>query len=216
MNRNSTEATRAEDVAELKEDMKKSGHSEKSLDLIEKEAVERIMNPQEKIVEDEGETLVFVVDYFQEINELKGLINDLRDDINHLIGNTRIIVAARKRPSIGNAVLKNKKLGVADEEEGEDQRCNVHNCDTCDLMCDTDETFVINGKELKVPPKFSCKSKNVIYVAQCKICSEHCEVMEEDTYIGQTTQTLRNRINGHRVGFNNEGAHEKSALSTHS
>ena len=37
----------------------------------------------------------------------------------------------------------------------------------------------------------NCKSRNVVYAAQCTDCSLQ--------YVGQTTQTLRDRINGHRA-----------------
>ena len=41
----------------------------------------------------------------------------------------------------------------------------------------------------------SCKSKNIIYAAQCTLCSAR------NTYVGETVTTLATRINGHRSKF---------------
>ena len=49
----------------------------------------------------------------------------------------------------------------------------------------------------------------VIYMWVCKLCGE------EETYLGQTTQTCRDRSSGHRGCFHGD-KWEKSALSMHS
>ena len=66
--------------------------------------------------------------------------------------------------------------------------------------------------ELKVPSNYNCKTSSIIYCAQCKLCSNSDK---ENTYIGQTSQTFHNRMNGHRSDFTLE-KYENSALSTHS
>ena len=141
----------------------------------------------------------------------------MKEDIQHLIGDVRIIVAPRKRTSIGNQVIQNRKLCAKEEPvvRTKNQRCHTQGCLSCQLMCDYGEVFIINGQILTVPSKFNCKTKNVVYCAQCKICSELNLPSKEDTYFGQTAQECHNRFNGHRPCFNEED-HEHSALSTHS
>ena len=51
----------------------------------------------------------------------------------------------------------------------------------------------VNGEEVLLP-NGNCKSKNIIYLAQCNLCESKC-------YIGRTVQALHNRVNGHRQSF---------------
>ena len=77
------------------------------------------------------------------------------------------------------------------------------------------ETMLINGRCLKVPEKFDCKTSSVIYVAQCRLCDPSV-VGTESTYFGQTVQELHLRFNGHRNKFKSENKeYEKSALALH-
>ena len=43
-------------------------------------------------------------------------------------------------------------------------------------------------------PNGNCKSKNIIYLAQCNICTDNC-------YVGRTVQLLHKRVNGYCQGF---------------
>ena len=122
------------------------------------------------------------------------------------------MLAPKKRPSIGNSVVKNRKLCQVEAEETTNQRCNARRCESCQLMCNAGEIFTINGMELKVPSNFNCKTSSVIYCAQCKLCSD---TNSENTYFGQTSQPFHKRANGHRSDFTPE-KFENSALSTHS
>ena len=85
-------------------------------------------------------------------------------------------------------------------------------------MCKAGDVFVVNDQCLKVPAKFDCKTRNCIYVAQCKLCCQIREsdyqVIFEDTYFGQTMQKFNQRVNGHRSCFKFE-ERNKSALSMH-
>ena len=84
----------------------------------------------------------------------------------------------------------------------------------CPLLCATGEVFNVNGTEVKVPDRFNCKTRNALYIAQCKLC---CST-EDNTYGGQTNQPAHKRFNGHRACFDlsDPDTIEKSALAEHS
>jgi hypothetical protein len=76
IHRNSSHSTCVEDLAELKNDLSKSGHAPKRLQDIEPDAVARVINnelyPDTK-TQSSSSQLEFSVRYFQEIKELKKL-----------------------------------------------------------------------------------------------------------------------------------------------
>ena len=163
--------------------------------------------------------LVFSVSYLEEIEKLRTFVRGLEGDIKAITGIDRVIMAIRKLPAIGNLVVRNRKLSESSVESGvEDdtefsQKCDGPGCMTCPLLSTT-RTLSINGKNIKLDPNLNCKSSNVIYLAQCRICSAGEGTRKEDSYIGQTLQPVHRRMNGHRNKFNVED-HRKSALSSH-
>ena len=154
---------------------------------------------------EEKETLVFPVHYFQNLKEFKSVVHELGEEINELIGDTRVLFAIKKRSSIGNMVVRNKQLSMKlNNTNG--QKCNAPGCLQCPLV-NKDSRFLVNGKSVVAPKHLNCKSKNVIYTWICQLCYEN--------YFGRTTQECHNRTSGHRSCFNNEDKWEKSALSLH-
>ena len=71
--------------------------------------------------------------------------------------------------------------------------CNAASCENCKFMKPTN-TFksTVNGNVFNIKQKITCKSKNVIYLIQCK--EEGCEKQ----YVGETQRTLGARMNDHR------------------
>ena len=80
--------------------------------------------------------------------------------------------------------------------------CGITKCKSCSILneCDnissrqTRKTYGIRGK-------LCCSSTNVVYSLQCLICNKQ--------YIGETSTTLRERMNHHRssiVNYNNDSA----------
>ena len=53
---------------------------------------------------------------------------------------------------------------------------------------------MITGKTFKVKASADCCTKNVVYVIQCKRCAVQ--------YVGETENTLRVRLTGHRSDIN--------------
>ena len=147
-------------------------------------------NPQEQ-----GEdTLVFPVHYFQDLKEFKNVLYDLSDDNKELIGDTRVIFAVKKRPSIGSVMVQNKQLGMK-VTTTDDQRCNARGCSQCPLVNDNNN-LIINEKPITIPRNLNCKSQNVIYLWVCKLCHE--------AYFGRIIQDVHHRSNNHRSCFTRE------------
>ena len=78
-------------------------------------------------------------------------------------------------------------------------KCNSRNCKTCTIF-NENHTFIstVTGRKyhVNVGEDVSCASTNLIYLLQCK----HCKLQ----YVGQTCQTLRERMGGHRSGVCND------------
>ncbi len=83
--------------------------------------------------------------------------------------------------------------------------------------------------KLVLDQTLNCKSKNIIYVAQCQVCSEKKKHIAQDistdasiaqcpdTYFGQTVTEAHVRFNGHRSKFkvDDKLSYSKSALAQH-
>ena len=128
--------------------------------------------------------------------------------------------------SIANKVVKNRKLSEGLQHPNSSdlkltQSCGASRCMMCPLLFRLDEDIVINGQKLFLDRNLNCKDKNIIYVAQCKICAlfkqDNVLAFYEDSYFGQTVTEAHTRFNGHRNKFviNDERTYEKSALSQH-
>ncbi len=222
MERNSKEDTLKEDISQLRNDLQRSGHKRSALNRMEPKAWEaHLENSREHtevagVAEDKPQTLIFSVNYFSELQELKKVVSEVQSDIEQLIGPSKTTFATRKGRSIANRVLRNGAIGresTATRSNGEwSQKCNDSRCQTCKLMADGGEVFKINNMELKVPKDFNCKTNYCIYCAQCLICNTSIGL--EDSYYGQTVNKLHIRVNGHRDKFNEE-KYQESALAIH-
>lgn len=227
--RNSLDNTCIEDLSQLKKDLGASGHQENVMEQLEPQAVLRAIENElydQRTPNETKDQLVFSVKYFQEVDELKKLVRSLEGDIKHICGDINIIFALRKATSIGNRVVRNRKLSVSSSDSNStdtssssslsapstsSQSCGHGRCHTCpSLFCSTDR-ILINGSELFLDQSLTCKDNNVIYVAQCTICKDN------GTYFGQTVNAFHIRMNGHRSHFKIDSSltFEKSALSMH-
>ena len=168
-NSNSREETRRSDMQQLKSDLRRSGHDPVKLDNLEPKVMERLFNTATTSGEEAvpKTSIVFPVQYFSELPQLKSILKDVETDIEALLGPTDIVVAAKKGRSIGNRVLRNSaicKTPLADRSNWV-QKCDTPRCLTCKHMCKAGDVFVVNDQRLVVPAKFDCKTKNCIYVA---------------------------------------------------
>ena len=78
-------------------------------------------------------------------------------------------------------------------------------CLLCQAVINT-PNVIVNNKTISIPKSLNCKSKNVIYLRLCNLCSG------KDAYFGCTTHQNIQRSSGHRT-CSNEVNWEKSALS---
>ena len=159
------------------------------------------------------------------MDELKRLVRSFEGDIKHICGDISIIFALRKASSIGNRVVRNRKLSVSSSDSNStdtssssslpqsasSQCCGHARCQTCPSLFNSTDRILINGSELFIDQSLTCKDNNVIYVAQCTICQDN------GTYFGQTVNAFHIRMNGHRSHFKIDSSltFEKSALSMH-
>ena len=100
-------------------------------------------------------------------------------------------------PSIGSklSVLKKMSLGIS---RGGTTRCspNSTKCQCCKVIAsDMKSEITVNGQRVLLP-NGNCKSKNIIYLSECNLCTNNC-------YVGRTVQPLHKRVCGHRQGFTN-------------
>ena len=161
---------------------------------------------QNDLPNNDNNTLIFPVHYFDGISDLKSLLRSLDSELQQLIGDTRVMVAMKKGSSIGNSVVKNKQLSLS-YSNSDSQRCNGRGCLQCSLVIDVN-TKTVNDCTVRIPKHLNCKSKNVIYMWMCTLCEE------KEVYFGRTTQECHNRTTGHRNSFTEE-KFDKSALSMH-
>ena len=78
-------------------------------------------------------------------------------------------------------------------------KCNVRNCKTCSIF-NENHTFIstVTGRKYhtSIGEDVTCSSTNLVYLLQCNYCKLQ--------YVGQTCQTLRERMGGHRSGICND------------
>ena len=123
----------------------------------------------------------------KDVNELLSLSETWKD----VEGKKIVQVIPRRAPNLKDLLFRRKALALDPEEQSGIVECNVKNCQTCRLVdstaslnCGTENVNVANG---------SCKSWNVVYCFQCKLCNMK--------YVGKTTDSLNHRVNGHRSKF---------------
>jgi hypothetical protein len=200
--RNSIEETKNEEMKKLINDFEKSGYKREELETIEQKA----RNRSNDTIRDDQDTLTFPLFYFKEMNSFKQVLKDCEGDLKSIIGDTKIIMAIKKNPSIGSSVVRNKNL-TENTPQLDSQKCGATNCMQCPLV-NTKQTITINNIKVKPSRSLNCKSRNVIYLWECQLCAD------ENGYFGRTIQKSHERTNTHRRCFC-EAKWEDSALSMH-
>ena len=200
---NSKPETTATELDLVMNHFKNSGYKTEILEELKQKAMQ---GSNDNINNQESNSIVFPVHFFDGVQELKKVIRSLENEFRQLIGDMHILFAMKKRSSIGSSVVHNKQLSIH-SNPSTNQRCNGSGCRQCPLTIDK-PSVTINDTKIVIPKSLNCKSKNVIYLWLCKLCAE------KEAYFGRTTQECHDRSSGHRGCFNNE-KWEKSALSMH-
>ena len=97
----------------------------------------------------------------------------------------------RRAPNLKDLLFKRKALALDPEWEHGTVKCHADGCQTCSLVSNT---VFLDSEDGRIKTAGgNCKSCNVVYGFQCKLCNIR--------YVGKTTESLNNRINGHRSKF---------------
>ena len=124
------------------------------------------------------QNLVFTTKFFKEVNSIKSFIHKLEPDVKQFVEDlrSRIIFALKKNASIQQKVVKHRSFSCSDNypmalsENKKTQACGARGCETCPLLFDLDEDIFVNGLKVMLDKRLNCKSKNIIYLAQCSVC----------------------------------------------
>ena len=111
--RNSVEETMKVEMKKMTEDFVRSGYNRDNLKKIEAKAFEKCSSNRRN--EEEKPTITFPIFHFDEINTFKKIVFNAKDDLQQAIGDTKIIMAVKKNPSIGNSVVRNKQLSTIEK-----------------------------------------------------------------------------------------------------
>ena len=114
------------------------------------------------------------------------------------------IIAFRKMKSIKNHIVRTNIIKKETSTTSPTQPCKK--CKTCKII-NTDHHIenVYNGASLKITSGGNCRTKNIVYVARCKI--------HNLLYIGHSGEELRERFNKHR--YDAQKRPENNELATH-
>lgn len=100
------------------------------------------------------------------------------------------LVSFRKPPNIRSKLVRARVDSGHSTTKGFDP-CRSSRCKTCNhSSTSTNFTSEFNGKRFDILQSISCFSYNLIYLITCLKCKKQ--------YVGQTEQTLRQRMNSHR------------------
>ena len=134
----------------------------------------------------------------KEVNELLKLSDTWKDkNVRNVIQ-----VVPRRAPNLKDLLFKRKAIALGHASEEGTVPCNATNCQSCLLV--SNSVFLDHkGKQFKTVGG-TCKSFNLIYCFQCKIC--------DILYVGKTVDALHERVNGHRSKFYGVMKHRADAV----
>ena len=154
----------------------------------------------------DGDFLVpFLTPYGAAADELKTHVNGSvntalkRAPVFENVGKSVIRTVFKRGKTLSDMLFKQKDITLdkgpsgglsvrcISEEEAKHKR--GRKCQTCPLMSNAG-TVTLNNGQTHSCEGGDCKSRNVIYLFQCTICSKG--------YVGKTDQPLHMRVNGHR------------------
>ena len=171
--------------------------------------INRDLNYREKS-EDKPFMIALPIKYTECYNDYKTYINK---NVNNALKESNLLcelnkpilkTVAKKGLSIRSMLFNQKNVVLQSTQsnnntQGITVRCTTieqskhqrgRKCETCAMMSNR-STCNVNGVTFNKCHGGNCKSKNLIYLAECKQCNK--------AYIGKTTLPLHNRINGHRA-----------------
>ncbi|XP_065454583.1 uncharacterized protein LOC135984072 [Chrysemys picta bellii] len=157
------------------------------------------------------------VTFSPQLKPLQRIIRDLqpilKDDplLSQILGD-RPVLAYRQPPNLKQILTSNHTSLNKNTDPGT-YPCNKARCQLCPHIYSSDIIIGPNHISHTIRGSFTCTSINVIYAIMCQQCPSAM-------YIGQTGQSLRKRINGHKSDIRNHNTQkpvgEHFNLSGHS
>uniref|UniRef100_A0A8C8SIF0 Tyrosine-protein kinase receptor n=1 Tax=Pelusios castaneus TaxID=367368 RepID=A0A8C8SIF0_9SAUR len=127
---------------------------------------------------------------------IKDLQSILQDDpsLSQALGE-RPLLAFRQPPNLKRILTSNYRSYNRNTKAGA-YPCNRPRCQLCPHIYTDDTITGPNQATYSIKGSFTCSCTNVIYATMCRKCPSAL-------YIGQTGQSLRQRINGHKSDIRN-------------
>ncbi|XP_074792641.1 uncharacterized protein LOC141975875 [Natator depressus] len=145
------------------------------------------------------------VTFSPQLKPLQRIIKDLqpilKDDptLSQILGD-RPVLAYRQPPNLKQILTSNHIPHNRTTNPGT-YPCNKARCQLCPHIYSGDIITGPNHISHTIRGSFTCTSTNVIYAIMCRQCPSAM-------YIGQTGQSLRKRINGHKSDVKNYNIHK--------
>ena len=180
-------------LAELAEAFKKAGYPENMINNI----TQKVLNSDRDISLKERQELdvnekIIVVSTFEADEEIVKTVKESEENFKRTQSfrnqsGPLFKFVKKVGPNLKSNLnqLKKQALGT---KRGKASMCGGRGCKTCRLLM-RNPTTTVGGKKIKLM-EGTCKSRNIIYLAQCQIC--------EKPYTGRTVQQLQKRTKGHR------------------
>ena len=122
------------------------------------------------------------------------------------------LIAYRRNPNLqqligGHRIENNKVVKRKSKIQGSCTPCNSKKGNKCCKQLKNTTTFKNRhtNREYQIFHRVNCKSKNVIYLLECRRC-------EDKAYVGKTEIPVNQRMNGHRSDARRT---DKLAVDTH-
>ena len=146
-----------------------------------------------------GDRIPLVTTYNPRATILRKIAKDLQpileeDTATHTLFPNLPIIAFRQPPNLKNLLVKSK---LTPDPPSGTFPCNKSLCKTCTLISPNPILTTKEGQAYTPKGQFTCNSTGVIYMIQCNKCPD-------TQYVGETGQTLRKRMNGHRQDIREE------------
>ncbi|XP_074809868.1 uncharacterized protein LOC141987932 [Natator depressus] len=145
------------------------------------------------------------VTFSPQLKPLQRIIKDLqpilKDDptLSQILGE-RPVLAYRQPPNL-KRILTNNHIPHNRTTNPGTYPCNKARCQLCPHIYSGNTITGPNNISHTIRGSFTCTSTNVIYAIMCQQCPSAM-------YIGQTGQSLRKRINGHKSDVKNYNIHK--------
>ncbi|XP_048678038.2 transport and Golgi organization protein 2 homolog isoform X2 [Caretta caretta] len=145
------------------------------------------------------------VTFSPQLKPLQRIIKDLqpilKDDptLSQVLGDRPVL--AYRQPRNLKQILTNNHIPHNRTTNPGTYPCNKARCQLCPHIYSGDTITGPNNISHTIRGSFTCTSTNVIYAIMCQQCPSAM-------YIGQTGQSLRKRINGHKSDVKNYNIHK--------